>query len=136
MRTKDDDADRFLGRQTLAESPTSMKMKNTFLLKHNNPSFDNYAAMMKKRRFSVTMPAQFGGSSAAKADETGSSAVLSKMQREMALKINPINPQARDGHACVLFDGKMVIFGGDRHHMPFNDLFLLDLNDFFFKETA
>ena len=26
----------------------------------------------------------------------------------------------------------MLIFGGDRHHMPFNDLFLLDLEDFFF----
>jgi hypothetical protein len=29
----------------------------------------------------------------------------------------------------------MVIFGGDRHHMPFNDLFLLDLHDFFFTDT-
>lgn len=54
----------------------------------------------------------------------------------MALKINPINPQARDGHACILYNGKMVIFGGDRHHMPFNDLFLLDLDDYFFRETA
>lgn len=26
-----------------AESPTSMKLKNTFLLRHNNPSFDAYA---------------------------------------------------------------------------------------------
>ena len=36
----------------------------------------------------------------------------------------------------MCYDGKMLIFGGDRHHMPFNDLFLLDLDDFFFKETA
>ena len=46
-----------------------MKMKNTFLIKDNNPSFDNYAAMMKKRRFSVTMPTQLGASQ--KKDETG-----------------------------------------------------------------
>lgn len=32
-----------------AESPTSMKLKNTFILRHNNPSFDAYAAQMKKR---------------------------------------------------------------------------------------
>lgn len=53
---------------------------------------------------------------------------------ESALKINQINPQARDGHACVVYENKMVIFGGDRHHMPFNDLFLLDLEDYFFGE--
>lgn len=32
-----------------AESPTSMKLKNTFILRHNNASFDAYAAAMKKR---------------------------------------------------------------------------------------
>ena len=50
-----------------------------------------------------------------------------------ALKINQVNPQARDGHACIIYQDKMVIFGGDRHHMPFNDLFLIDLQDFFFS---
>ena len=35
----------------LTESPTSMKMMNTFLLKNNNPSFDNYAMQMTKKRF-------------------------------------------------------------------------------------
>lgn len=30
-----------------------MKMVNTFLLKNNNPSFDNYAAAMKKRKAQV-----------------------------------------------------------------------------------
>ena len=36
-------------------------------------------------------------------------------------------PAARDGHSVSLIDGQMVIFGGDRHHMPFNDMFILDL---------
>jgi hypothetical protein len=52
MRSKDEDADRFLNnnKKGIEESPTSMKMKNTFILVNNNPSFDNYAAMMKKRK--------------------------------------------------------------------------------------
>ena len=34
---------------------------------------------------------------------------------------------ARDGHSCTLYNDFMIGFGGDRHHMPFNDLFVLDL---------
>jgi hypothetical protein len=36
-------------------------------------------------------------------------------------------PTARDGHSGIVDDDKMYIFGGDRHHMPFNDLYCLDL---------
>ncbi len=40
-------------------------------------------------------------------------------------------PAARDGHSglSLMCDEKpyMLVFGGDRHHMPFNDCFLLDL---------
>jgi hypothetical protein len=37
-------------------------------------------------------------------------------------------PAPRDGHTAVV-DSKdiMYIFGGDRHHMPFNDLYLIEL---------
>ena len=35
-------------------------------------------------------------------------------------------PSARDGHSCVISNNYMLVFGGDRHQMPFNDLFLLD----------
>ena len=39
-----------------------------------------------------------------------------------------IRPAARDGHGCVMTpDGLMILFGGDRHHMPFNDMFALDI---------
>jgi len=60
MRNKDEDADRFLNnnKKGIDESPTSMKMKNTFILVNNNSSFDNYAAMMKKRKMGQTMPFQ------------------------------------------------------------------------------
>ena len=37
-------------------------------------------------------------------------------------------PSARDGHSSFVFHNKMFIFGGDRHHMPFNDLFFLDID--------
>jgi hypothetical protein len=41
-------------------------------------------------------------------------------------------PAARDGHTCNLIqnnNGKsyMIIFGGDRHKMSFNDFFMLDI---------
>ena len=36
-------------------------------------------------------------------------------------------PAARDGHTGIMFGNYFVVFGGDRHHMPFNDTFILDL---------
>lgn len=37
-------------------------------------------------------------------------------------------PTPRDGHsACVDSVGFMYVFGGDRHHMPFNDLYMIKL---------
>ena len=44
-------------------------------------------------------------------------------------------PPARDGHTGIVFENHMVVFGGDRHHMPFNDLFALDLESEFEKRT-
>ena len=35
---------------------------------------------------------------------------------------------ARDGHSAEISqDGQMFVFGGDRHHMPFNDLYTIRL---------
>jgi Tol biopolymer transport system component len=42
--------------------------------------------------------------------------------------ISDKQPPGRDGHSSYLHDGKWIIFGGDRHHMPFNDTYVLDLN--------
>lgn len=40
-----------------------------------------------------------------------------------------IQPAARDGHSTeISSNGLMFVFGGDRHHMPFNDLYLMKLN--------
>ena len=37
-------------------------------------------------------------------------------------------PCARDGHNAILIDKDLVFFGGDRHHMSFNDTYLLHLD--------
>jgi len=42
-------------------------------------------------------------------------------------KLQSVRPSPRDGHSCVIFGYNMFIFGGDRYHMPFNDLFIFDL---------
>ena len=114
----------------LIESPTTMKMQNTFLLMNTNPSFDSYAEMMKKRKkpkgAASLMTTSIGGGNSPRED--GEEGVKS------TLKINKKVPAPRDGHVAFQFNGKMLIFGGDRHHMPFNDLFMIDINDFFFKE--
>ena len=41
-------------------------------------------------------------------------------------------PPARDGHSGVVVrDRYLFVFGGDRHRMPFNDSFLLDIEEEF-----
>ena len=41
-------------------------------------------------------------------------------------------PAARDGHTGIVYGNYFLVFGGDRHHMPFNDSFILDIK----AETA
>ncbi len=36
-------------------------------------------------------------------------------------------PAARDGHTASLIGDQMIIFGGDRHRMPFADTFKLNV---------
>ena len=42
-------------------------------------------------------------------------------------KIMGNRPCARDGHSGVVIDKKMLIFGGNRHKIGFNNLYELDL---------
>ena len=42
-------------------------------------------------------------------------------------KILGNRPCARDGHAGVVLGRKMVIFGGNRHKIGFNDIYELDM---------
>lgn len=36
-------------------------------------------------------------------------------------------PAARDGHTGIIHEDNFYVFGGDRHHMPFNDMFCLEI---------
>lgn len=36
-------------------------------------------------------------------------------------------PAARDGHSTVIVGDQMIIFGGDRHRMPFADTYSLNV---------
>ncbi len=39
-----------------------------------------------------------------------------------------VSPSARDGHSSdISSDGVLFVFGGDRHLMPFNDLYVMAL---------
>jgi hypothetical protein len=37
-------------------------------------------------------------------------------------------PCARDGHCTVMLGSDMIILGGDRHQMSFNDIYKLNLD--------
>jgi hypothetical protein len=90
-------------------------MKNAFILKNSNPSFEHYYAAMKKRRVlkngvSINLSVSIDAGHA------------------KSIHVQKNKPSARDGHSSFVFHNKMFIFGGDRHHMPFNDLFFLDID--------
>jgi hypothetical protein len=44
-------------------------------------------------------------------------------------------PLARDGHSGLIHGDTFYVFGGDRHHMPFNDLYMLDLKKEFLTKS-
>ena len=99
-------------------SPTSISMQNSFIIQNADESFDAYFHTMKKRKqhggMGDSVSPAIGGSPG---EGSASFGVVSGMQ-----------PDAREGHSCdVDVDGYALVFGGDRHHMPFNDLHLINL---------
>jgi len=97
-------------------SPTSISMQNTFIIMNADESFDQYYAHMRKRKAGMTgIEGHNGGSPGA--------------NRESIFGVvSGVAPAARDGHTCEISEnGLMFVFGGDRHHMAFNDLYLLNL---------
>ena len=63
-----------------------------------------------------------------KEDNKMSMSPMKRPGEEMALcHMKGRRPAARDGHTGMVFENHMIVFGGDRHHMPFNDCYVLDL---------
>ena len=104
-------------------SPTSVSMQNSFIIKNADESFDMYYQQMKRRRHLTSGFTQ-------NLDVSGSPGAIQGQhsdQRSTTFQRGR-KPNARDGHSANVDKfGFMFIFGGDRHQMPFNDLFLIKL---------
>lgn len=116
-------------------SPTSVSMKNTLLVRNGSffESFIRNQQRMKtaskeqlKNKILNLMVHEDAEKSGTEREETPEARLLLNKY----LVANK-RPAARDGHSglSLMCDEKpyMLVFGGDRHHMPFNDCFLLDL---------
>ena len=91
-------------------TPTTENLRNTFVIKNQNEGFEHYYAQMKKRK---------GESLKAK----------SMFMHLFNQCLKPCDrPTARDGHSCNIYKNRLYIFGGDRHHMTYNDTFSIDLS--------
>lgn len=45
------------------------------------------------------------------------------------LSVSGVAPPARKGHTAVVFDGKMIVFGGQTTKTPLNDLWVFNPSD-------
>jgi len=90
-------------------TPTSVSMKNSFIVKNSDDSFVTYGKAMDKRH-----------------KKQNADTIASVTQKSALVRGN--KPTPRDGHSAVVDSkGFMFVFGGDRHHMPFNDLYMIEL---------
>lgn len=92
--------------QVELSSPTSVSMKNSFIIQNTDHTFDQYYKQIARRK---------------------NLSQLSMHENQMYGKIKGKRPAARDGHTGIVNGDLFIVFGGDRHHMPFNDTFILDL---------
>ena len=93
-------------------------MKKSLLIANADPSFDFMAQMRKKKN-------NFGTFGINQHNSFGLNMNLSQKGKS---RVSGIRPMPRDGHSCTIYNDMMIGFGGDRHHMPFNDLFVLDIS--------
>ena len=96
-------------------------MKQSFLIKnHENSNFDTYYQSMRKRKLNASVSGK----------ESNASPMLKKKTsgEDMVYHVRGKRPPARDGHTGIVYNDRfLLIFGGDRHAMPFNDTYVCDL---------
>ena len=101
------------------DSPTSEQLKRSFLIKnHDASNFDQYYQQMRKRKALGGSTRNVDGTSSPKNRNHDSTQIF---------HIRGKRPAARDGHTGIVFGDHLIIFGGDRHHMPFNDSYVFNL---------
>ena len=106
--TKKDDSTG--GNREGLSSPTSVSMLNSFIIKNADESFETNSKLIHSKKTTRTVHAE-------------------KTAEKYTSFVEGTRPTPRDGHsACIDSTGCMYIFGGDRHHMPFNDLYMISLN--------
>ena len=59
----------------------------------------------------------------------GSPLLRSKMNDTVINHVKGKRPAARDGHTGIISGDHVIIFGGDRHHMPFNDSYVFNIRN-------
>jgi hypothetical protein len=96
-------------------------MMNSFIIKNADTSFDHYYSSMKKRKMALP---NLGFNSSITMGNNNSGGNNESVNYG---KNRGKRPAARDGHTGIIFGKFMIVFGGDRHHMPFNDTFVLDV---------
>ena len=123
--SKKKEADHDVKKESGLASPTSISMQNSFIIKNADESFDAYYTQMKKRKQGGLGLTGLDPLSAMPSN-TGN---ISPGMKESHFGVVPGNQSAaRDGHSTEISDkGIMFVFGGDRHHMPFNDLYLMKI---------
>lgn len=105
-------------------SPTSVTMQTSFIIKNADESFDAYHQQMKKRKLGAHTEGL--GQSMTMGGATQGS--MGNQGGDISYGVVPVSPSARDGHSAeVSADGALLVFGGDRHLMPFNDLYMMQL---------
>ncbi|CAI2366389.1 unnamed protein product [Moneuplotes crassus] len=109
-----------LNDQTLLSTPTSLSMQNSFLINSINKAYMD--RLFKKNRKTAS---KNRGSFKSRFDP---SVDLSPAKRQYG-KVPRFNPKPRDGHTGIMLNEReYIVFGGDRHHMPFNDVSAIDLS--------
>ena len=87
-------------------SPNTKKMKNSMIYK-----LEGTGTNVLKSKVSIYI-----------SEKSISSVVADKIR-------SGIVPAPRDGHTMNVYNGMIIIFGGDRNKFPYNDLFTYNLNN-------
>jgi len=110
-------------KELVVKSPTTESMKNSIVAVNYKGHQDFFEAA-----------AANGNSSPSKAKKKPVSffdnilgADFMKVKIPIQGKLNGHKPCARDGHTALIYGNKMIVFGGDRHKMSFNDLYSLNM---------
>jgi hypothetical protein len=107
------------------DDPTSVSLMNSILIQPHGATFDNYVHMLKQQKRG-RHPGTLGYSGMTGASPTRHYEAQDRIENTYG-KVQHRRPAARDGHSGLMYGDSLVIFGGDRHHMPFNDIFMLEV---------